>query len=231
MASLLCSSIRTYIHTYIHLIVHSFVRPCVHPSVLPFFFGVQHFKPSDGRAKALLSPPLPPPPHFTPTPTPLSSELRTTMLWQVVGSALADPRIGGSSTCYKRVEEAVGQLRYLITATAPYGEHEAIPKALRPCDSMDDDMDLTAYEAEVFGDFQGTVQYNEEVAGQPTVADLCQIMTSTEEGQPRSPIDALAEVAQLFHNESGANCVCSSFQVRLPGRPRPSPQPDTSIPL
>ena len=76
---------------------------------------------------------------------------------------------------------------------------------------MLDDLDLTAYEAELMGNFQGTVQYNEETAG-PSVAQLCQIMTNS--SADSSPLEAFATVAQMFHDMSEMQCVSSSFQVR-----------------
>lgn len=134
---------------------------------------------------------------------------------QVVGSALLSPPIGGSLDCFDRVEKAVVQLRHLVTSTAPYGAGEGIPKALKPCSPMANDMDLTAYEAELFGNFQGTVQYNGEGSA-PTVSDLCSIMTNT----TASPLQAFASVADLFRPAGdGEGCVSSSFQASR-GLPR-----------
>ena len=135
------------------------------------------------------------------------------MFSQVVGVALKSPLVGGSSLCFSNTKEAVKSLRSLVVATAPYGQHPSIPEALKPCGAMLDDMDLTAYEAELFGNFQGAVQYNEEANG-PSVAQICQIMTDS--NMTSSPLEAFARIAKLFHDMSDAKCVSSSFAVRGP---------------
>eukprot|EP00873_Tetraselmis_striata_P009752 jgi/Tetstr1/430016/TSEL_019877.t1 len=139
---------------------------------------------------------------------PVQAEYNFEQYAQVVGSALGDPELGGSTACFSRVEEAAATLRHLVTSTAPYGKHRAIPPALRPCGRLSGDMDLTAYEAELFGNFQGTVQYNEEVPGAPSVAELCRLMAARE----RSALEAFADVAALFHNQSNTDCVASSYK-------------------
>lgn len=138
---------------------------------------------------------------------PVQAEYNFEQYAQVVGSALANAELGGGEACYSRVEEAVTLLRQLITTTAPYGTHPRIPSALRPCEPMSNEMDLAAYEAELFGNFQGTVQYNEEVAGAPSVRDLCAMMTA----EDKSSVAAFASVAALFHRQSDTDCVASRY--------------------
>lgn len=155
----------------------------------------------------------------------MRSDARGRSRTQVVGSALRYPELGGSPACFSRVEEAAATLRHLVTSTAPYGKHRAIPPALRPCGRLSGDMDLTAYEAELFGNFQGTVQYNEEVPGAPSVAELCRLMAARE----RSALEAFADVAALFHNQSNTDCVASSYKVnREEGAGAP---PNAAMPL
>jgi hypothetical protein len=90
---------------------------------------------------------------------------------QVVGTALNSTIVGGSSACFQAVANATAELRRRITATDPPGLDPTLPAALRPCGgkiggasgtAASELADLSAYESTIFGNFQGTVQYNLE---------------------------------------------------------------------
>jgi hypothetical protein len=74
---------------------------------------------------------------------------------EVVGAALAYDTIGGSSECEATVAEGVAQLMALVNLTAPtWGTSDDIPEALKPCAGMDNLLDLSTYQSELFGNFQ-----------------------------------------------------------------------------
>ena len=120
---------------------------------------------------------------------------------EVVGAALAYAEIGGGQACYDAVAASTAALRALVTSTSPYGTAAGIPAALRPCNSsgsasFSSELDLATYEASVFGNFQGVVQYNMEQPAGPTVAGICAIMTNATLG---APLARLAAVQALLN--------------------------------
>jgi len=130
---------------------------------------------------------------------------------QVTGFAMGYPLIGGSDQCYKTIDKATADLEALVLSTpGAYGSSSAIPDALKPCSAMDNDLDLSTYEAELFGNFQGTVQYNLQSAG-PTVELLCDTMANvTDNGG--SALEAFAAATAIFYEGVEGACISSSFQ-------------------
>ena len=93
------------------------------------------------------------------------------------------------------------------------GASASIPAALRPCAPFTSELDLSMYEATVFGNFQGLVQYNLE-AGAPYVADACDAVVAAPDA-----LGGLAAATALFYpdaSDSGAplaaRCIESDFQ-------------------
>ena len=132
----------------------------------------------------------------------------------VVGDALAYELIGGSSGCASTVGAATKALNDLVTSTTPYGTSDEIPEVLRPCSPMDNDLDLSTYQAELFGNFQGAVQYN-DMGSSPRVTDLCAAMAAASEKDGATPLDAFAAATALFYNESAPfadRCIAANFQ-------------------
>jgi len=132
---------------------------------------------------------------------------------EVVGTALSNPAIGGSAACYAAVQQATSALHELVVGTKPFGTNPAIPAALRPCNASlarsigtSSNLDLATFEASVFSNFQGTVQYNNEVPSVATVAELCSDMTNVSLGA--TPIDRLAYVQREQYFQQ---CTPSSF--------------------
>jgi hypothetical protein len=68
---------------------------------------------------------------------------------QVTGHALPYEPIGGSAACSEIVSEAFTSLNALVLGTAPtWGTDDAIPQALRPCNAMANELDLSTYEVQ-----------------------------------------------------------------------------------
>mmetsp|Transcript_27774 Transcript_27774/g.52619 ORF Transcript_27774/g.52619 Transcript_27774/m.52619 type:complete len:541 (-) Transcript_27774:128-1750(-) len=131
---------------------------------------------------------------------------------EVVGAALKYPLIGGSDQCYDVVEKAMAQLHDLVTTTVPYGSSDKVPANLKPCTEMKTEQDLYAYESNVFGNFQGTVQYNMQMAGAATVADLC---TSLTDATATSPLGALDAMFEKFFASADSSCIASSWDEMI----------------
>lgn len=75
---------------------------------------------------------------------------------QVVGAALGYPLIGGSAGCLAAVTAGADALAKIV-ASGPAGI-STLPKALRPCSSISEPLDLATYYGTLMGNFQGVVQ-------------------------------------------------------------------------
>ena len=150
---------------------------------------------------------------------PVYAEYNYEQYAEVVGAALANPLLGGGPACYAAVEKSTTTLRALVTSTSPYGINADIPAALRPCNSsgsaaFSSELDLATYEASVFGNFQGVVQYNMEIPTAPTVAVVCGLMTNATIGAPLArlaAVNALLNPANPKAKVKKPVCVQSSF--------------------
>eukprot|EP00466_Bigelowiella_natans_P015119 jgi/Bigna1/46144/estExt_Genewise1.C_20198 len=126
---------------------------------------------------------------------------------EVVGRALSYPLIGGSDQCYSAVEKAVTTLKTLLDSTTPAGSSDKIPSYLRPCSPIGGPLDLATYEAQIFGAFQGVVQYNLENRP-PYVSDLCTAMTDGNDDD--DILLRLVKTLKLVYG--GVTCMPSSFE-------------------
>ena len=137
---------------------------------------------------------------------------------QVVGAALAHKPIGGSNGCWAAVRAGVAELALtgaaeLASCVADDEQAKAaacpLPAALRPCSPPRSRLDKATYFGNVFGLFQGSVQYNLE-GRPPYVSDVCTAIAKA--GGALRPLHALAAAAALFSpNASDPKCVGSSF--------------------
>eukprot|EP00854_Cymbomonas_tetramitiformis_P005953 gene5953-7157_t len=134
---------------------------------------------------------------------PLHAEYDFQQYAEVVGTALAYSKIGGSDACYSAVNKAVDRVQELISL----GRLSELPTGLRPCGKLSSREDLATYQGELFGNFQGVVQYNLE-GRPPTVAQVCKIMVNGTD-----PLVQFAQATQLIVGQQGGQkCVSSSFQ-------------------
>ena len=118
---------------------------------------------------------------------------------QVTGYAMSYPPIGGSQQCYDIIEAAMTSVHDAVT-----NNPDSLPPSLSPCAPVKGAEDMYAYESEIFGWFQGTVQYNMQGPSIATVASLCSALTSASS----TPIEALASMADDYF---GGSCVPSSW--------------------
>ena len=127
---------------------------------------------------------------------------------QVVGAALANPAINGSTACVGVVSSAVSDLATVVAPLpAPLPK---LPPELMPCSPLRTALDLATYFATIFSAFQGAVQYNMQ-GRPPYVADVCAVLLA----ERSAPLDALARAMRLFKAPNATadeSCVASSFQ-------------------
>eukprot|EP00756_Hemistasia_phaeocysticola_P065114 Hpha_TRINITY_DN8312_c0_g1::TRINITY_DN8312_c0_g1_i1::g.154377::m.154377 len=145
---------------------------------------------------------------------PVYAEYNYEQYAEVVGAALKYPLIGGSGACFEQAKAGVAALRALVTSTTPMGTAPTIPEALKPCAPIASELDLSMYESVVFGNFQGTVQYNLE-GRPPYVSDVCGALTNSSAG---SALEALAAATALFSNMNAPfneRCVQSSWAADM----------------
>ena len=119
---------------------------------------------------------------------------------EVVGFALKDPVVGGSQECVDLVRNGTQTLAQLVL------ERDLTKLPLQPCDNgadiLNNLLDQSTYYSNIYGNFQGVVQYNLE-GSKPVVADLCDTITAEKTG-----IAALTAVTKLFFDD----CIPSNFQ-------------------
>jgi serine protease 16 len=108
---------------------------------------------------------------------PVYAEYDYSQYAEVVGAALGYEEIGGSKQCVETIKSGIVQLAALVRSSQPMGTASDIPSALRPCAPITTELDLATYEANVFGNFQGAVQYNGEQPSAPTVMTICEAIT------------------------------------------------------
>lgn len=77
---------------------------------------------------------------------------------------------------------------------------------------MTSELDLYAYESNVFGNFQGTVQYNMQMSGAATVGDLCSVLTDEKAESPLGALDAM--VTKYFASDTDT-CIASSWDEMI----------------
>jgi len=135
---------------------------------------------------------------------------------EVVGSALAYDFIGGSDACRETVASATEALMGLVSGTTPWGLDPTIPTSLKPCSPMSSALDLGMYQSELFGNFQGMVQYN-LMSYKPYVADVCASMAASVAAGD-SALDAFATATALFYNPEDQNHCIS--ETRTHANPR-----------
>jgi len=143
---------------------------------------------------------------------PVHAEYNFEQYAQVVGEAMGYASIGGSPQCVAAAAAGTAALRKLVTATTPMGTSADIPEALRPCAPIRRREDLSTYEASLFGNLQGAVQYNLE-GRPPYVSDVCSALAGG--SPPKPPLLGLAAATALFSNSSapfGKRCVPSSWE-------------------
>jgi len=100
---------------------------------------------------------------------------------QVVGSALANPGIGGSEECAAKITQGVNALQRLVKG----GAVAAIPPALKPCHTITKATQVAAYQADIFSHFQSVVQY--DLQGGVSVFETCEAVVAQDD-----PLAALA---------------------------------------
>jgi len=131
---------------------------------------------------------------------PVYAEANFDQYAEVVGRALASTLTGGSPACAQRIEAAVTEL-YAIVSKTPYGSTPSVPRFLKPCTAIRNDLDLSQYASNIFGPFQGTVQYNGQTT--PTIAQACAYFADG-----RSPLEQLNT---FRFNPRFGKCVDASF--------------------
>lgn len=153
---------------------------------------------------------------------PVFAEYNFEQYAQVVGYALGYPLIGGSQECVTTLTKANEALYNLASSTVPRASSPEIPEFLKPCESLEGELDFAQYLSTIFGNFQGAVQYNVPGRSKNTVAKMCDtLLDEGDQKQWKEPIDRLANTMALFVPNASApfkeRCIASSFQKDLIG--------------
>lgn len=128
----------------------------------------------------------------------------------VVGEAML---YFGGQECYDAFEKAANHVSKLAGDGPGSEGMKQLETDFQTCSSIENELDLATFESNVMGTAQGVVQYNNEVAGQPTVSDYCKAMTATtEDGSPVCPYKTLAKLMADQREANGLKCEDVSYK-------------------
>lgn len=122
---------------------------------------------------------------------------------EVVGDGL---RYFGGGECYHAVEQSIVALRALMDGGRE--GREQVDKLFSPCYPMTNEYDDSVFEGSVMSAFQGIAQYNNLVADQLTLTDVCTHFTKNASA---TPLELLASFL-VKTREGGATCLDSKFE-------------------
>ncbi len=84
----------------------------------------------------------------------------------------------GGQACYNGFEDAANTIAQLASEGPGSEGMTKLEKDFNLCKSIKNENDLAVFYMNIMGITQGVVQYNAEIAGQPTVSDICATMAS-----------------------------------------------------
>lgn len=129
---------------------------------------------------------------------------------EVVGEAML---YFGGQECYDSFEEAANMVTKLANEGPGSDGMKQLETDFQTCDPIENELDLATFESNVMGTAQGVVQYNNEVPGQPTVADYCSAMAAkNDDGSKVCPYKTLAKLMANQREASGAKCEDVSYK-------------------
>lgn len=104
---------------------------------------------------------------------PVRAEENFSQYMDVVGEALL---YFGGQACFNAFEEASNAIAQLASGGPGSDGMAKLEKDFQLCKAIQNENDLAVFYMNMMGIVQGVVQYNTEIPGQPTVADLCTTM-------------------------------------------------------
>jgi len=132
---------------------------------------------------------------------PVQAEVDFLQYMEVVGQALV---YFGGQTCYDNVLNATTKIAELIEL----GEFEQLRTDFNTCTLLTNDaQNLSVFQSNLMGNFQGTVQYNLEIPGVMTVSDVCEKMSSTSDVYQN-----FVELSRMYLVENGESCIDISWE-------------------
>lgn len=122
----------------------------------------------------------------------------------VVTASLNASIVGGSPECVANVQAAMASIDMQITTPAGL---KTVTTQFNTCNPVTTPEDTLTFVANLAGYFQGTVQYNAELPGAPTIDSVCTIMTAS--GASKDPVSALVKVSALYTH---GKCMDNSYK-------------------
>jgi len=149
---------------------------------------------------------------------PVLAELNFYQYLQVVQQSLLSE---GSSQCVSNVRNAMNIVqgafcdydRVRLITTEMMSTADGRQKAqsmFNLCGPLNTDNDIYTFISDLAGNFMGTVQYNAEIPGQPTISDVCAYMTNASDA-----LTGLVNVNNLFLQLQEMKCLDQSYDNML----------------
>eukprot|EP01129_Flabellula_baltica_P004404 TRINITY_DN1528_c0_g1_i14.p1 TRINITY_DN1528_c0_g1~~TRINITY_DN1528_c0_g1_i14.p1 ORF type:complete len:381 (+),score=77.43 TRINITY_DN1528_c0_g1_i14:726-1868(+) len=95
--------------------------------------------------------------------------------------------------CDELISNATQQVQYLLGSQSG---RKTLEKLFNTCEPIVSDNDVSTFMSNLMGDFQGVVQYNNEMGPVQTVDNLCHIMMTGR----NDPLTAYSKVASIFYS-------------------------------
>jgi len=112
--------------------------------------------------------------------------------------------------CYDAVESAAQSIANLFSEGPGSSGWSKLDTDFKTCSPMKTTQDLQILLSDLMGNFQGTVQYNNEQAGVANVVDICKLMTAED-----TPYDNFVATAAFYREENGVDCEDASWTDML----------------
>ena len=120
----------------------------------------------------------------------------------VVHASLSATIVGGSDECAANVAQAFSTMDKAISTPAGLS---SMAQKFNTCQDVSNANDTLTFVSYISNGFQETVQYNAELPGQPTIADLCSVMTNS----AATPIENLATLTSKYFTKG--ECLDASY--------------------
>lgn len=117
----------------------------------------------------------------------------------------------GGQNCYNAVETAANTVADMYSQGINSTGWNQLNTDFKTCSNMQSEKDLQILLSDLMGNFQGTIQYNNEHKGTLNATDICTMMTDSN----NSPYDNFVKVAAAYREQSGLECEDASWDDML----------------
>lgn len=139
---------------------------------------------------------------------PLNAQTNFPEYMEVVAQSLV---YFSGQACYDAVESAANTVASMYEQGPHSDAWAQLETDFKTCNSMKTTKDLQVLLSDLMGNFQGTIQYNNEHDGIMNANDVCAIMTSSD----GTPYENFVKVSAAYREENGVECEDASWADML----------------